>query len=318
MYINLTMIEATLSSAVIASTPVLFACEGEILTERSGIMNIGLEGIMLMGAVTGFMFATIFANPWVGVIFACIVGALFSALHALLSVTLGLNQIASGFSIWFMGTGISSLLGTPFINVPPQGFEKISLGILSKIPLIGPVIFDRDPLVYIGYLVAPILWIILFRTRLGLNIRAVGQDAVTADSAGLKVELTRYACIMIGGALAGLGGAYMSLAYNNMWREFMTAGRGWVAFALVIFAGWDPWRAWMGALLFGAVDSVKYIFQLESIPVPVDMLNMFPYAFTLLVLVFAMWRAKRAGLQMTEAMGPRSLGTPFSREDKVS
>jgi len=237
---------AVFAAAVRAGTPVLFATLGEIFAERAGILNLGVEGMMLVGALAGFATTVRTGNPWLGVLAAGAAGGLLSLIHAVLSITLRSNQIASGLALTIFGTGLSASLGRGFIGVPAPGFQPMALPGLSAIPLLGPVLFQQDPLVYLSYPLVPIAWYIMYRTRWGLNIRAVGEHPEAADAMGVDVARVRYACVATGGVLAGLGGTFLSTAYTSMWVENMTAGRGWIAVALVIFATWDrsaPWSA---------------------------------------------------------------------------
>lgn len=311
------IIISVLTAAVRAGTPLLFVTQGEIFNERAGNLNLGLEGLMLIGAVTGYAGALISGNPWVGVLFAVISGAAVSSIHAFLTITLGAKQIVSGLGLVFFGIGLSALIGDNLLGLAAPGINLLKFPLLEGIPLIGPVFFRHDLLVYLSYLLVPVAWWVLNRTRIGMNIRASGEDPLAADSAGIKVVRIRYSCVIIGGALAALGGAYMSLAYFTLWVQNMTAGRGWIAIALVIFSRWDPWKALLGCYLFGGVTALQYAIQAQGATFPSQLLQMIPYIFTILVLLFATRQARRSGQPLTVVMGPRSLGKPFSREEKA-
>lgn len=301
-----------LAAAVRSGTPILYASLGEILTERSGVQNLGLEGLMLMGAFTGFSVAYSTGNPWFGVLAAFFVGVSISFVHAFLSVSVGANQVVSGLAVTMFGTGASSMLGRKMIGLTISGFGKLPVPILSEIPVVGPVFFEHDPLVYISYgLVLFLVWFI-FYTRPGLNLRAVGESPVVVDAMGLSAVRLRYFYTMIGGGLAAVGGAYMSVAYTKMWGEGMTAGRGWIAIAIVIFAVWHPARAVLGAYLFGGVGAMQLRIQAAGTSFPAPLLMMMPYIFTILVLLVISIR-KGKGILIDS---PGSLGIPYSREER--
>lgn len=308
------ILTSILIAAVRSGTPVLFATQGEILTERAGNLNVGLEGLMLVGAVFAFMFTRMTGSPWLGILAAMGAGALLSLIHAFLTVTLGANQIVSGLSLVFVGTGLSAVLGYSFVGERVTGFSPVALGFLADIPVIGPAFFNQDALVYLAMLLSPLLWYLLHKTRPGLMIRAVGESPRAADAAGISVVRVQYLCILAGGSLNGLAGAYMSLAYTTMWQPYMTGGRGWIAIALVIFARWDPMRAMLGAYLFGGISALQFTVQLLGIRISPHFLQMMPYLFTILALVLVMWQAKRSGLPRHSAMGPAGLGTAYTRE----
>ena len=301
-----------LATAVTAGTPILYAALGELLAERSGVINLGIEGMMLIGAVSGFIAALSFQNLWVGVVAAMLAGGAVSAIHAFLTITLRANQVVSGLALTIFGTGLSGFLGKSYVGTPlPVSFSAKPLPILGDIPGIGPILFHQDPLVYITYLLVPALWLLIYKTKPGLHLRAIGENPWAADSLGIPVVLTRYVCVFIGGMLAGLGGAYLSLAYAPSWLENMTAGRGWIAVALVIFAIWNPVRALLGAYIFGGIDALGIRLQVLGVMVPSFFLQMLPYIFTVLVLVIVIGRSKAA-----RRGSPRALGMAFDREDR--
>ena len=301
---------ALLATAVSAGTPLLYAALGEILCERSGVLNLGVEGMMLAGAVCGFLVAVGTTSPGAGVVAAMAAGAALAAIHAFMTITLRVNQIISGLALALFGTGMSSYLGKHLIGVPlPVPFAPMPIPGLADIPVLGAVFFRQDALVYGTYLLVPLAWFWIHRTRPGLHLRAVGENPATADAMGVNVYRVRYAGILAGGMLAGLGGAYLSLVYAPCWVENMTAGRGWIALALVIFAVWSPVRAMAGAWLFGGIEALGFRIQVLGAALSPFFLKMLPYLFTIAVLVaFTAWsRRKRIG-------APAALGLPYERE----
>ncbi len=300
-----------LASAITAGTPILYAALGELLTERAGILNLGVEGMMLMGAVCGFMGAIITGNSWIGLGAAMLAGGMMAFLHAFLSISLRANQVVSGLALTLFGTGLSGYLGKAYIGLPvAHPFMNEPLGFLTAIPVIGPILFNHNVLVYISYFLVCCLWVFLYKTRHGLFLRALGENPAAADAVGIKIFSLRYLYTIIGGMLVGLGGAYLSLAYAPSWLENMTAGRGWIAVALVIFALWNPVRALAGSYLFGGIDALGFHLQMIGVPVSVFFLNMLPYVFTILVLILVL---VRQGGRLTS---PGALGVPYDREDR--
>ena len=305
------LLVSILASAITAGTPILYAALGELVTERAGILNLGVEGMMLMGAVCGFMGAVATGNSWFGLGMAMMAGGLMAFLHAFLTISLRANQVVSGLALTMFGTGLSGYLGKAYIGLPvPKPFAIEPLGFLANIPLLGPILFQHNLLVYISYGLVAVLWFYLYRTRQGLFLRALGENPAAADAVGIKVFSLRYLYVILGGMLAGLGGAYLSLAYAPSWLENMTAGRGWIAVALVIFSLWNPARALVGSYLFGGIDALGFHLQVIGVPISVFFLNMLPYVFTILVLVIVL---ARQGGRLTS---PGALGVPYNREDR--
>ncbi len=301
-----------LAAAVRSGTPILYATLGEIITEKAGILNLGLEGIMLVGAYTGFSVTYKTGNPWIGVIAAFIIGTMMATIHAFISITLKGNQVVSGLALTMFGTGASSLLGRSYIGFTIKGLNKIPLPLLSDIPILGPVLFNNDALIYVSFILVVILYMFFVRTRNGLYLRAVGDNPRAADAMGINVDRTRYIYTLIGGGIVAIGGAYMSIAYTKMWAELMTAGRGWIAVALVIFAIWNPFRAALGAYLFGGVEAFQLRLQAAGTSIPTPLLMMLPYILTISVLFF---------ISVSQGKGilfgaPSSLGQPFFREER--
>jgi len=299
---------AVLAAAVRAGTPVLFATLGEIFAERAGVLNLGIEGMMLASALAGFAVTAQTSNPWIGAAAAAAAGGCLSVIHAFLSVTLRANQVASGLALTIFGTGMSAFLGRGYVGVPGSGFQATPVPLIAQVPVLGPILFQQDPLVYLSYAAVPVAWYVLYRTRWGLEIRAVGEHPEAADAMGVDVARVRYGCVIAGGVLAGLGGTFLSTAYTSMWIENMTAGRGWIALALVIFATWDPVRAVVGAYLFGGVNALQLHLQATGTSLPTYLLLMAPYVFTIVVLVIATQETARKRLGT-----PAALSVPYTR-----
>ena len=310
---TLTMI---LAAAVRSGTPILYATLGEILTEKAGILNLGLEGIMLMGAYSGFVVSMTSGDPWLGFAAAFLVGCLMGLIHAFLCVSLNGNQVVSGLALTMFGTGVSSLLGRNYIGVTIQGLKDWSVPILSDIPVLGQVIFSQDALVYLSFVLVFAMYFFLNSTRGGLNLRAAGDDPHAADAMGLPVVRIRYLYTVIGAGIVAIGGAYMSVVYNKFWSEMMTAGRGWIAVAMVIFAIWNPIQAAVGAYLFGGIEALQLRLQAAGTAIPMAVLLALPYVTTLFVLVVISIRKSKGGAGTGGAGAPASLGVPFYREER--
>jgi len=300
------VLEAILLTVITAATPILLAGIGELVVERAGVLNLGVEGMMVMGAVAGFALANTAGSPYAGVLSGIVAGALVSLLFALLTQTLVANQVASGLALTLFGLGLSGLLGESFVGTPGVKLPALDIPGLSDLPGVGRVLFGQDLVVYLSFaLVAGVSWM-LFRTRAGLVIRAVGDNHGSAHALGYRVVLVRYLAILFGGACAGLGGAYLSIAYTPLWVENMTAGRGWIALALVVFASWIPYRVALGAYLFGAVSILQLHAQPLGLGVPAQFLSMLPYLVTILVLVLI-----SSNQRATRLNTPACLGKPF-------
>ena len=301
-----------LAAAIRSGTPVLYAVLGELLTERAGVMNLGLEGVMLVGAFAGFSATRATGNPYIGLLMAFAAGCLIVLIHAFLTISMGTNQVVSGLALSLFGSGLSALLGRNYIGETISGINPVHLFFLGDIPLIGPIFFRHDILVYLSYALVPFLCWFLFRTRAGMNLRAVGENPRATDAMGLSVVKIRYLYTLLGGGLVGLAGGYLSVVYTQMWVEGMTAGRGWIAVALVIFGTWHPARAAIGAYLFGGVEALQLRMQAAGSSVPASLLLMLPYLMTLIVLtVISIRKGKGTGLG-----APAALGNPFRREER--
>jgi general nucleoside transport system permease protein len=281
-----------LAATVQSGTPILYATLGEIFTERSGILNLGVEGIMLVGALAGFLGAKFTGNPVLGFAVGGIFGLGLAGIHGLVCIGFNGNQVVSGLALTILGTGLANYLGTPFIGQSAPGFPPMPVPILSRIPVLGEIFFRQDLLIYVSYLIPPLMWLFFRFTRWGLGLRAAGEHPEAAAAAGLNIYRFRWAGVLTGGFLAGLGGAYLSLAYTHLWTSGLTAGRGWIAVALVIFAFWHPLRAVLGAYLFGGVMAFQFRLQALGADLPSSLLLMLPYGLTIIVLVLSSWRGR--------------------------
>lgn len=298
--------EAMLLTIMTAATPLLIAALGELVVERSGVLNLGVEGMMVMGAVIAFIAARETGSVYFGALCGVAAGALFSLLFAFLVLTLVTNQVATGLSLTILGLGLSGMIGESYVGTPGLRMEPIHIPLLSGLPVVGRVLFTQDLIFYISIaLVFGVHWF-LFRTRSGLQLRSIGDNHTSAHALGMPVIKVRYLAVMFGGACAGLAGAHLSLVYTPQWTENMTAGRGWIALALVVFASWRPGRVLAGAYLFGAVSIGQFHAQAFGIGIPSQFLSSLPYLATVLVLVLIS-QNRRLTLMNT----PASLGRPF-------
>ena len=302
------LIVPLLAAAIQSGTPILYATLGEILTEKSGVLNLGVEGIMIVGALAAFVVAKLSGNPVLAFALAGTAGMILAAGHGVVCLWFLGNQVVSGLALTIFGLGLADYLGTPLIGQTAPGFDKLPLPGLAQLPVLGPVFFQQDLLVYLAVLVAPLLWLFLNKTRWGLNLRAVGEYPDAAAAAGVSVLRYRWAGVLGGGFLVGLGGAYLSLAYTHLWTSGLTAGRGWIAVALVIFAFWRPGRALFGAYLFGGVMAFQLRLQATGTHLPSSLLLMLPYALTVIVLVLASWKGRQAN-------APAALGINYEPQD---
>ncbi|MGB8817123.1 MAG: ABC transporter permease [Rhizobiaceae bacterium] len=300
------MIQSILLTIFTAATPLLIAAIGELVVERSGVLNLGVEGMMVMGAVVGFAVSLSTGSPWLGVIAAIVGGALFSLPFAFLTLTLVTNQVATGLALTLAGLGLSGLIGELFVGQAGVRLGNINIPVLTDLPLVGRLLFGQDPIFYLSLiLVAAVSWF-LFKTRAGLTLRSVGDNHTSAHALGIPVVKVRYMAVMFGGACAGLAGAHLSLVYTPQWVENMTAGRGWIALALVVFASWRPWRVVGGAYLFGAVTIGQLHAQALGLGIPSQLLSSLPYLATIIVLVLI-----SGNRRLTMMNTPASLGRPF-------
>jgi general nucleoside transport system permease protein len=304
-------------------TPLLFATLGELLAERAGVLNLGVEGMMLVGALAGFAVSFNSGNAWLGLVAGMAAGGLLSLLHGLVAITLRGDQVVSGLALTFVGRGLTAVLGWRYVQVrnAPR-LPVIELPFLYDIPFVGSTVlgplFGRQSVVlYLGFLLVPLIWFYIERTRPGLHLRAVGEKPAAADAAGINVAWQRYFYVFAGGLLAGLAGASLSLAITPLWIEDMTAGQGWIAVGLVIFAGWNPWRAALGAYIFGALRRLPLDLQavawlpFAANPILGIWLEMLPYLFTIVVLMFS-----SSGLARRRLGAPAALGIPYIRGER--
>jgi simple sugar transport system permease protein len=319
MSVNESLPVVIAAAAVFYGTPLLYASLGEVLAERSGVLNLGVEGMMLIGAVCGFGAVQVVAGPgWLAlgaaVLCAAAAGAAVALIHGVLAIGLRANQIVSGLAlaIFAGGSGLSSYIGNAFrLGGHPahHEFSRIDVLGLAKMPVLGPILFHQNALVYLSWLVVAAATVYVSRSRLGLNLRAVGESPETADAAGISVAAYRYVHTLVGGALAGLGGAFYSLAITPAWIDGMTSGAGWIAIALVVFAFWRPELAVVGAYLFGALSSLTFVLQTGNVHVAPEVFAALPFVITIVVLaaVSSGWARRRLG-------APAALGVPYVRE----
>lgn len=304
-----------LAACIVAGTPLLFATVGEIITERSGSLNLGVEGMMLMGAVMGFVGALNTSNPYLAMLCALLAGIGGGLIYAVLTVSLHANQVVTGLTLTIFGTGFASFVGQPLLgNMAPQEviafFTKTAIPGLSSIPFIGPVFFKQDVFVYFGYVVFILAAVYIYKTRAGLNLRAVGENTAAADASGINVTLYKYVHILAGGALCGLGGAYLSLVRVPIWQSDVVAGRGWIAVALVIFASWNPIKAFLGAVLFGGLSILGLRLQAMGLNVSQYLVDMIPYIATIIIVIISTHKKSK------ESQPPGDLGNSYFREER--
>lgn len=303
------LISATARSLAFA-TPLLLAALGEIVAERAGVVNLGVEGMMILGALTGFVVAQLSGDPVLGVLAAALAAGLAALLHAFLAITLRANQYVSGLALTIFGLGLTGVLGRPWQGQPlANPFRTVTVPGLSDLPFLGPALFQgQHVLTYLAILAAVLLWLLLFYSRLGVSVRSVGESPAAADALGVNVFALRYGCVVFGGMMAGVAGSYLSLAYRPSWSEGMTAGMGWIALAIAIFAAWNPVRALWGAFLFGACFHLA--FRLQGV-LPAEFLRLLPYVATIAALTLA--SLTRAGRRQG---APEALGVPYVRGER--
>ncbi len=300
------IIISTLTRTMVAGTPLLLATTGEIICERSGILNLGVEGMMAMGAVVAFMVTMTTGQPWLGVLAAIGAGMLLSVLHAFAAITLQANQVVSGLALTMLGLGLSGVLGKPYVGKPLViKMEDWSIPFLSDIPYLGKIVFTQGPFFYLAIFLALAAWFFLERTRLGIQVRSTGENPRATETQGVNIARIRYLSVMIGGGFAALAGAHLSISYSKSWIEGMTAGRGWIAIALTIFALWNPGRAIWAAFLFGGVFVVQYL--LQPLGISPNFLAMLPYIATLLILILISLKDPR------KLNAPAMLAEPYKR-----
>ena len=294
---------------LIAGTPLLLGTIGEIICERSGILNLGVEGVMSIGAVTAFIVTFYTNSPWLGLYAAVFAGMVISMVHAFASITLQSNQVVSGLALTMLGLGISGLVGKPYVGKPlVVKMQTFPIPVLSDIPFVGPIFFNQSPFFYMAILLAVAAWFTLEHTRIGIKIRSTGENPKATEAQGVHVSMIRYACVLAGGAFSGLAGAHLSISYSKSWIEGMTAGRGWIVIALTIFALWNPTRAMVGAFLFGGIFVLQYL--LQPMGISPNFLAMLPYLTTLVVLLIIGLGDRR------KLNAPAMLGEPYKRGER--
>ncbi len=297
------------AASVRLSTPVLLAALGETIAERSGVLNIGVEGMMLAGALGGVLGAHYSGNPWVGLLVGMAAGGFLALIHAVVSITVQADQIVSGVAINILALGLTTFFFRSIFGISPKpvlvkSFPTIEIPVLSSIPFLGEVLFRQNSLVYIAMILVPLTWFVLAKTKLGLNIRSVGEQPRAADTAGISVPFIRYFSTILGGLLAGMGGCFLSLGQVKMFADGMTGGRGFIALAAVIFGKWNPFGVWGAVLIFGVADAVQLRLQVKGFEVPYQFLLMIPYVLTIIAL---------AGL-VGRSIYPEALGRPYSKD----
>ncbi len=303
------IIISTLQRTMIAGTPLLLATTGEIICERSGILNLGVEGVMAVGAVVAFIVTMTTGHPWLGVLAAMAAGMTISVIHAFASITLQANQVVSGLALTMLGLGLSGMLGKPYVGKPLTiKMDDIAIPYLSDIPYIGKILFLQSPFFYLAIVLAFASWFLLERTRLGIQIRSTGENPQATETQGVNVTLIRYFSVLIGGGFSALAGAHLSISYSKSWIEGMTAGRGWIAIALTIFALWNPGRAIWAAFLFGGIFVVQYLMQ--PLGISPNFLSMLPYIATLLILLLISLKDPK------KLNAPAMLSAPYNRGER--
>lgn len=310
---NDTVLVLTLAGAVITGTSIALAALGALLNERAGVLNLGIEGIMLVGAVSGFLATQATGRPSIGLLGGAAAGAVLASLHGFLTITLRANQVVSGLALVIFGTGVAQFLGQPVEGRSLSSrLGGVDVPLLADIPAIGRILFQQDPVVYLSWVLIAAAAFYLSRTRTGLAVRSVGESPATADAAGIRVAAVRYIHVAVGGALAGLGGAYITTRGAPWDQAATTGGRGWIAIALVVFASWRPIRALAGAYLFGFALRANFALQAAGIrAIPAEVLSMLPYVLTIAVLIVLSAVDRRGRLAP-----PAALGTPFVRDER--
>ena len=314
---NDSVLVLSIASAIVAGTPILLAALGELVAERSGVMNLGVEGMMLVGGVIAFWVGVHTGSLALAMLAGGAAGAVLASVHALLAVSLRVSQTVSGLSLVIVGSGLSAFLGSTGDKPLLESKNGVHVGallpkVLRDLPVIGPIVFGHDVVVYLSWVVVGVGAHVLYHTSTGLSIRAIGEDPAAADAAGLDVVRSRYITTIIGGFGSGVGGAYLTLAVLGTWQTGLTAGIGWIAVALVILAGWRPWLALIGAYAFGAMRGLGFTLQIVQISIPSDFLNMSPFIAAYIVVVVVSASPSRS----RGVAAPSALGVPYSRESR--
>ncbi|MCG8684272.1 MAG: ABC transporter permease [Desulfobacterales bacterium] len=303
------IIISTIQRTMVAGTPLLLATTGEVLCERSGILNLGVEGVMAVGAVVAFIVTMTTGQPWLGVLAAVGAGMAISVIHAFASVSLQANQVVSGLALTMLGLGLSGMIGKPYVGRPLSiKMEDVAIPYLSDIPYIGKALFYQSPFFYLAIILALVAWFFLERTRLGIQVRSTGENPKATETQGVNVYVVRYWSVIIGGAFSALAGAHLSISYSKSWVEGMTAGRGWIAIALTIFALWNPGRAIWASFVFGGIFVAQYLMQ--PLGISPNFLAMLPYIATLVILLVISFRDPR------KLNAPAMLAAPYKRGER--
>ncbi|MDO4545719.1 MAG: ABC transporter permease [Bacillota bacterium] len=306
---------AFLAACIVAGTPLVFATLGELITEKSGSMNLGVEGMMLMGAAMGFLAGLNTSSPLLALAAAAAAGAGGALIFGVLTVSLRANQVVCGLTLTIFGTGFAQFVGEPLLGSSAPSeitsfFSKVSIPVLGDIPVIGPIFFQQDVFVYLGYVVCGLAAVYMYKTRIGMNLKALGENNAAADASGINVNLYKYVHILIGGAFCGLGGAYLSLVRMPIWQENIVNGRGWIAVALVIFVAWNPIKGFFGAVLFGGLSILGLKLQAMGFGVSQYLVDMIPYVATILIVIFSTYKKRK------ESQPPGDLGNNYFREER--
>ena len=304
-----------LASCVVAGVPLLFATLGELITEKAGNTNLGVEGMMLMGAVMAYVTAAGTQNPYLTVLVAALAGALGALIYAVLTISLRANQVVTGLTLTIFGTGFAKFVGQPYLGkaVPAevtQFFAKKSIPLLGDIPFIGPIFFRQDVFIYLSYVLCVLAAVYMYRTRMGLNLKAVGENTAAADASGINVMLYKYVHVLIGGAMAALGGAYLSIVRIPLWQEDVVNGRGWIAVALVIFVAWNPIKAFFGAIVFGGLSIMGMRLQVMGVGISQYLFDMVPYLAAIIIVIFSTHKKRK------ESQPPADLSNNYFREER--
>ena len=309
MTFDLNFFGMLIGAIMASSVPLILAASGELITERSGVLNLGVEGMMIVGAISGFALMVLTDNLFLAVIGSMLSGLIISSIFGFLTQTLFTNHVASGLALTIFGIGISAMIGKNFVGIRGKEFPLLLVNLRESIPFVGPILFGHSIILYVAFALPFATNYFLKRTKLGLIVRAVGDSPVSASNQGINVTLVRYSCILYGGAMCGLAGAYLSLIYTPQWIENMTAGRGWIALALVVFATWSPLKVLVGAIIFGGVTIMQLHLQAIGLRIPVQLLSALPYIMTIIVLVVISRDSRKIKLNT-----PTSLGQIFYKE----
>ncbi len=309
MTFDLNFFGMLIGAIMASSVPLILAASGELITERSGVLNLGVEGMMIVGAISGFALMFLTDNLFLAVIGSMLSGLIISSIFGFLTQTLFTNHVASGLALTIFGIGISAMIGKNFVGIPGKDFPLLLINLRESIPFLGPILFGHSIILYVAFALPFATNYFLKKTKLGLIVRAVGDSPVSASNQGINVTLVRYSCILYGGAMCGLAGAYLSLIYTPQWIENMTAGRGWIALALVVFATWSPLKVLAGAIIFGGVTIMQLHLQAIGLRIPVQLLSALPYIMTIIVLVVISRDSRKIKLNT-----PTSLGQIFYKE----